>query len=51
MLTCIAQLIDSRELRLRMGEAAKAEALRRFDGEKFREALLAAYQAPLTQVS
>jgi glycosyltransferase involved in cell wall biosynthesis len=47
MLTCIARLIDSEELRSKIGRAAREEASRRFDGTTFSDSLFAAYQAPL----
>jgi glycosyltransferase involved in cell wall biosynthesis len=40
---CIAKLVDSPELRQRMGAAARAEADRRFGEAKFRDSLFAAY--------
>lgn len=46
IVNCIAPLIDSRELRARIGQAARLDIAKRFDEKKFRDALLAAYQLP-----
>jgi glycosyltransferase involved in cell wall biosynthesis len=45
LLACVAELVDTAELRDRLGRAAREEASRRFDGQKFRESMLAAYSA------
>jgi|EndMetStandDraft_4_1072995.scaffolds.fasta_scaffold56165_1 glycosyltransferase involved in cell wall biosynthesis len=44
LLTCVAELIDSPDERIRLGAAARAEASRRFDGAKFRDSMVAAYR-------
>jgi len=43
ILHCIAQLIDVRALRMRIGQAAREEAQHRFSGMTFRDSLFAAY--------
>jgi hypothetical protein len=43
---CIAPLIDSHELRLKIGRAAREEVEQRFGETRFRETLFAAYQLP-----
>jgi glycosyltransferase involved in cell wall biosynthesis len=47
IVTCIAPLIDSLELRLKIGRAAREDVAHRFGETKFREKLFAAYQLPL----
>ncbi len=42
-LVCLADLLESPDLRQRIGAAARDEARARFDGSRFREALLGAY--------
>lgn len=44
VLLCITRLMESPELRARMGAAARSEAARRFDDRKFGKTLLAAYR-------
>lgn len=44
MVECIAGLIDSPELRLQIGQAARHEAERRFGPTSFRDSLFAAYE-------
>jgi glycosyltransferase involved in cell wall biosynthesis len=44
---CIAQLIDSQELRLQIGQAAREEAQQRFGETTFRDSLFAAYDLPI----
>jgi glycosyltransferase involved in cell wall biosynthesis len=46
MFRCIATLIDSPLLRTRVGQAARAEARRRFGEDKFCNRLLSAYALP-----
>ncbi len=46
MLTRIAQLVESSELRHNIGRAAKEEAICRFDPAKFGEQILKAYRLP-----
>jgi hypothetical protein len=43
LLACIAQLIDAPAERGRLGAAARVEALRRFDGQRFRDSIHSAY--------
>jgi hypothetical protein len=43
LLACIAQLIDAPDERARLGTAARDEALRRFDGQRFRDSIHSAY--------
>jgi hypothetical protein len=43
LLACIAQLIDAPDERARLGTAAHLEALRRFDGQRFRDSIHSAY--------
>lgn len=47
IVNCIAPLIDSAELRQKIGQAARREIEQRFDPERFRDALFAAYQLPI----
>lgn len=47
MLASVAELIDSAELRQRLGQEARATAHNRFSGEKFRQAFLAAFHSPV----
>ncbi len=47
IVNCIAPLIDSAELRQKIGQAARREIEERFDPARFRDALFAAYQLPL----
>ncbi len=47
IVSCIAPLIDSPELRLRIGLAARQSVEQRFGEARFRDALLSAYQLPL----
>ena len=49
LLACVAQLIDSREQRERLGAAARAEARRRFDDQRFRDSINSAYAALLPE--
>jgi glycosyltransferase involved in cell wall biosynthesis len=46
IVNCIAPLIDSQELRRRIGQAAREGAEQRFGEARFRDALFAAYQLP-----
>lgn len=46
LLASVAELIDSAELRQRLGQEARATALQRFSGEKFRQAFLTAFRSP-----
>jgi glycosyltransferase involved in cell wall biosynthesis len=46
LLACVAELIDSRDKRARLGAAARAEARQRFDDRTFRDSIRSAY-APL----
>jgi hypothetical protein len=46
----VAELIDSREQRERLGTAARAEARRRFDDQRFRDSINSAYAALLPEV-
>jgi glycosyltransferase involved in cell wall biosynthesis len=48
LLASVAELIDSRQTRQRLGQAARGEASRRFDGQTFRDSLRDAYSAPTT---
>ena len=50
LLACVAELIDSREQRERLGTAARAEARRRFDDQRFRDSINSAYAALLPEV-
>jgi Glycosyl transferases group 1 len=45
LLACVARLVDSADERLRLGQAARAEAQQRFHRRSFSAALLAAYGA------
>jgi glycosyltransferase involved in cell wall biosynthesis len=47
MVNCIAPLIDSIELRRRIGDSARRDIEERFDETRFREALFAAYDLPI----
>ncbi|MBC7992984.1 MAG: glycosyltransferase [Rhizobacter sp.] len=47
MVNCIAPLIDSVELRRKIGQAARRDIEERFDETRFREALFAAYDLPI----
>ena len=47
IVNCIAPLIDSAELRQKIGRAAREEIEERFDPARFRDALFAAYRLPL----
>ena len=49
LLECIAQLVDSAELRARLGEAARGEALSRFSRAGRSEALLESYRTAAAQ--
>jgi len=44
---CVAQLVDSPELRQQIGQAGRAEAELRFGGAAFRNSLFAAYDLPM----
>ena len=43
LLACVAQLIDAPDERARLGAAARDEAVRRFDGQRFRDSIHSAY--------
>lgn len=47
IVNCIAPLIDSAELRRKIGQAARRDMEERFDETRFREALFAAYHLPI----
>lgn len=47
IVNCIAPLIDSAELRCKIGQAARRDIEERFDATRFREALFAAYHLPI----
>ena len=47
LLACVAELIDSKDERERLGAAARAEAGRRFDDQRFRDSVHSAYDALL----
>lgn len=47
LLACVAELIDSAELRQRLGHAARATARARFSDELFRQTFLAAFNSPV----
>jgi len=49
LLAAVAQLIDSRAERERLGRAARAEARRRFDDQRFRDSIHSAYAALLPE--
>jgi glycosyltransferase involved in cell wall biosynthesis len=49
LLACVAELIDSREQRERLGAAARAEARRRFDDQRFRDSINSAYAGLLPE--
>jgi glycosyltransferase involved in cell wall biosynthesis len=49
LVTCIARLVDSPELRLQVGEAARAEAARRFDPTAFSDSVYSIYQMSMKQ--
>lgn len=49
LLTCVAELIDSRDERERLGAAARAEARERFDDQRFRDSVNSAYGALLPE--
>ena len=46
LLASVAELIDNAEMRQRLGQAARSAAVVRFSGERFREAILAAFNLP-----
>lgn len=46
IVNCIAPLIDSADLRRKIGQAARRDIEERFDETRFREALFAAYHLP-----
>ena len=45
LLACVASLVDSPAQRAALGQAARAEALRRFHPSRFSASMLAAYEA------